>query len=99
MPRTRKPSDVVALQVRLPEAMRKQIAADAERNKRSLNSEILWRLGQTMDNRWVEYVAVLERQEASDKEFIERMRANPETRALLSELVAKMRKKGDPEQK
>jgi hypothetical protein len=91
----RKPRDIVALQVRLPEAMRKQIATEAERNKRSLNSEILWRLGETMDSRWVDYVAALERQEAADKEFIERMRANPETRALLSEIVSKMRKKGD----
>jgi hypothetical protein len=91
----RKPSDVVALQVRLPEAMRKQIAADAERNKRSLNGEILWRLSQTMDSRWTEYVTELERQAQADAEFIERMRANPETRALLQELIAKMQKKGD----
>ncbi len=95
MPRKRNPTDLVALQVRMTEVMRKHLAADAEHNKRSLNSEILWRLGQTMDNRWLEYVAVLERQEASDKELIERMRANPETRALLSELIGKMRKKGD----
>jgi hypothetical protein len=90
MPRPRKPHDIVALQLRLPVAMRDQIAAEAERNKRSLNSEILFRLSETMDNRWTDYVAALERQAQSDAEFIERMRANPESRALLEHLITKI---------
>jgi hypothetical protein len=34
----------VNLQVRLPEEVRKRLAEEAEKNKRSLNSEVVWRL-------------------------------------------------------
>jgi hypothetical protein len=90
MARTRNPMDVVALQVRLPEAMRAQIAAAAEHNKRSLNGEILFRLSETMDNRWTEYVAALERQTRADAAFMERLRQDPEKRAILDQLVTKL---------
>ena len=43
----RKPSDTVALQVRLVEGLRRKLAGAAEKNGRSLNSEIVWRLGQS----------------------------------------------------
>ena len=48
MPRVRKPTDTVALQVRMTEALRRQLAGAAEKNARSLNSEIVWRLGQSL---------------------------------------------------
>ena len=44
----RKSTDTVNLRIRLPEGLRKLLADTAERNKRSLNSEIVWRLGQTL---------------------------------------------------
>jgi hypothetical protein len=40
----RKPTDIVALQVRLPERVRKMLSAAAEKNGRSLNAEIVHRL-------------------------------------------------------
>ncbi len=40
----RKPTDIVPLQVRLPERLRKFLAAEAEKNGRSLNAEIVHRL-------------------------------------------------------
>jgi hypothetical protein len=94
MARTRKPLDVVALQVRLPEAMRAQIAAAAEHNKRSLNGEILFRLSETLDARWTEYVAHLEREAQRQKEFIEEMSRKPETRARLDQFIAELREEG-----
>ena len=44
----RKPTDTVNLRIRLPEGLRKLLATEAERSERSLNSEIVWRLGQTL---------------------------------------------------
>jgi Arc-like DNA binding domain len=43
----RKPTDIVNLKVRFPEAMRARLAAEAKRNQRSLNGEIVYRLGVT----------------------------------------------------
>jgi hypothetical protein len=89
----RKPTDIVLLQLRLPEALRKRLANEAETSKRSLNSEVLWRLGQTLDDRWQEFIANIEKQKQDEQEFLERLRANPETRKLLEHLIANMKKK------
>jgi hypothetical protein len=39
-----KPTDIIPLQVRMPEALRRKLAKAAEENERSLNGEIIWRL-------------------------------------------------------
>jgi Arc-like DNA binding domain len=44
----RKPTDKVALQVRMPEAMRTSLVKAAKKDRRSLNGEILWRLTQSL---------------------------------------------------
>ena len=44
---SRKADDPIALQVRMTEGLRHKLAKAAERNGRSLNAEIVWRLGQT----------------------------------------------------
>lgn len=44
----RKPDDTINLRVRLPETMRKMLETQAEMNERSLNSEIVYRLGQSL---------------------------------------------------
>jgi hypothetical protein len=43
----RKPTDIVPLQLRLTEALRRKIERAAEVNGRSLNSEMVWRLTQS----------------------------------------------------
>jgi Arc-like DNA binding domain len=43
----RKPG-IVSLQVRMPEEVRKELAIDAAKSGRSLNSEIVWRLVQSL---------------------------------------------------
>jgi hypothetical protein len=40
----RKPSDIVKLQVRLPEALRRRLEREAARKKQSMNAEIINRL-------------------------------------------------------
>jgi hypothetical protein len=84
----RKPTDTVNLRIRLPEGLRKLLATEAERNKRSLNSEIVWRLGETLgpegDFYIKEHASMEERlaQELNkavkllieDKEYIERLK-------------------------
>lgn len=52
----RKPSDVVPLQVRMPEGLRKRLVALAEGSQRSLNSEIVWRLGQSLGPEGAEFI-------------------------------------------
>ncbi len=37
----------VSLQVRLPEGLRRKLVQEADQNARSLNGEIVWRLGQS----------------------------------------------------
>jgi hypothetical protein len=39
---------IANLRLRLPETLRRKLATEAEKSQRSLNSEILWRLGQSL---------------------------------------------------
>ena len=84
----RKDTDVVNLRLRLPEGLRKQLGTEAEKANRSLNSEILWRLGQTFGKEWLEFIGEIEEQERSDQERIERFLKDPERRANLSKQIA-----------
>jgi hypothetical protein len=44
----RKPDDTVNLRLRMPDSLRKRLASEAEQNERSLNSEIVYRLGKSL---------------------------------------------------
>jgi hypothetical protein len=79
MPTARKPSDIIALQVRLAESLRRKLATAAEKSGRSLNSEILWRLGQTFDEP--------EHWEASEKDRLRKLED------MVAELAAERRAK------
>jgi hypothetical protein len=74
MARKRKPDDPIALQVRMVEGLRAKLANAAEKNGRSLNSEILWRLGQTFDQEWGRLTAQMEGREKRDQEFRDRIK-------------------------
>lgn len=82
MAAARKPSDPIALQVRMTEAFRRQLANAADKSGRSLNAEILWRLGQTFGEEW------------RDRELKELM-SDPKFIARLAEAVAKRTKGGE----
>jgi hypothetical protein len=76
------PDEPVNLRLRMPEALRKKLAAEAEANERSLNSEIVYRLGQSLG------AEDLVRMHESSEERIRRM---------LEEIVAKHIAKAKPD--
>jgi hypothetical protein len=89
MPRKRKPHETVNLRLRLTEELREMLTAEAEKANRSLNSEILWRLGQTFGEEWKRFVAEMEDHERREREWVERMRKDPRLQEALVEIIAK----------
>jgi translation initiation factor 2 alpha subunit (eIF-2alpha) len=89
MPRVRKPTDPIALQVRMVEGLRTKLVNAAEKNGRSLNSEILWRLGQTFDEEWGRLSTAMEEREKRDQDLLERFRQDPAMQKSLAEMLAK----------
>jgi hypothetical protein len=83
----------VNLRVRLPEGLREQLEAEAIKANRSLNSEILWRIGQTFGEEWRRFIRGMEERERRDYEIMERLGQNPEFQKLVSKLVAEMPRK------
>jgi hypothetical protein len=78
----------------MPEMLRKRLASEAEQNQRSLNSEILWRLGQTLEKEWQDFIAGKEQAEKDEQELIEKMTQTPEFRESIARILAKMKKEG-----
>ena len=74
-----KPNDPIALQVRMTEGLRRKLAGAAQKNGRSLNAEILWRLGQTLEK---------EERKKQDNEILETL--SPGMRASIEKLVRKL---------
>jgi translation initiation factor 2 alpha subunit (eIF-2alpha) len=89
MARKRKPDDPIALQVRMVEGLRAKLVNAAEKNGRSLNSEILWRLGQTFDEEWGRLTTRMEDRDRRDQELLERFRQDPAMQKSLAEIIAK----------
>ena len=98
MARKRKPADTVALQVRMPEALRQQLAAEAEKANRSLNSEVLWRLGQTFGEEWQRFIAGVEEREKREKELREQLFQDPTYKDFVDRRMAELMEK-DPDLK
>jgi Arc-like DNA binding domain len=72
----------VNLQVRLPEALRRKLAEEAETNKRSLNSEVVWRLEQSFARQELPSSGV-------DADHIaDRMLNSPEFRQRLAAMIS-----------
>jgi hypothetical protein len=90
MARKRKPTETVALQVRMPEALRQRLATEAEKANRSLNSEVLWRLGQTFGEEWQRFIAGVEERERGEEEhrkkMVEQLLQDPEFMAMIDRL-------------
>jgi hypothetical protein len=87
----RRLTDIVAMQVRLPEGLRRQLASAAEANARSLNSEILWRLGQSFGPQEQRLVAGTEREEKAVAELRERVINSPEMAEIVNKLIERDR--------
>jgi Arc-like DNA binding domain len=67
----RKPTDIVNLKVRFTEAMRARIEQEAKKNNRSLNGEIVYRLGVTFGP---EGVALAGQFEEHEREMARKLR-------------------------
>jgi hypothetical protein len=80
---------VVSFKLRLPEGLRQKLEAEAQKSERSINSEILWRLGQTFGEEWQRFVARMEERERSEQELRERIAQDPKFQKLFAEMIAK----------
>jgi hypothetical protein len=87
----RKPSETINLRVRMPEALRTTIAVEAAKAGRSLNSEILYRLGLTLDEKWQRFVAGIENEEKKVAELRERVINSPEMMQIVNKLIERDR--------
>ena len=72
-------NDPIALQVRMTEGLRRKLAGAAEKNGRSLNAEILWRLGQTFEK---------EERRKQDQEILTTL--GPELNVRIEKIVRKL---------
>lgn len=63
MARKRSATDTVSLKIRFTEAMRARIEQEAKKNQRSLNGEIVYRLGTTFGAEGIPLVAQYEEME------------------------------------
>jgi Arc-like DNA binding domain len=93
MARSRKATDTINLRLRMPEALRKTLAIEAAKAARSLNAEILWRLGLTLGEQWQEFIAGMEEQERTEQERRDQLMQDPKFQKSLGEIIAKHFKK------
>ena len=94
----RRVDEIVSFKLRLPEGLRQQLEAEAEKAERSINSEILWRLGQTFGEKWQAFIAGVEAREKAEEEIrqelVERLVKTPEVMKIISEMVPQRGPKG-----
>jgi hypothetical protein len=87
----KQPADLISFKLRMPEALRAQIENAAEDANRSMNSEILWRLGQSFAPEWQAFIEAAEKRDRDLKEMqaasMERLMANPRFQAKLAQIV------------
>jgi Arc-like DNA binding domain len=86
--------ETVSFKLRMPEGLRQKLEDEAEKAERSINSEILWRLGHTFSAEWQEFIAVIVEREKKVEELGQRMMENPALQKIVSDLIAKHSPKG-----
>jgi hypothetical protein len=91
----RRIDQTISFKLRMPEGLRQKLEAEAAEAKRSMNSEILWRLGQTFGEQWQRFIAGIEERERSEQELRDRMMENPALQKIVADLIAKHRAKGE----
>ncbi len=75
----------VSLQVRLPEGLRRKLVQEADQNARSLNGEIVWRLGQSFGTMGA---ALAEAGEKERARILDEIVHSPEVHKKLVEQLA-----------
>ena len=66
------------------------------RQNRSLNSEVLWRLGQTFGEEWLRFIAGVEEREKREKELREQLYQDPAYKDFVERRMAELMEK-DPD--
>jgi predicted metal-dependent peptidase len=89
MAKRRSIDEMISFKLRMPEGLRQKLEAEAEKAERSINSEILWRLGHTFNAEWQGLIAEVEKREKELEEFRERMMQSPELQKIVGNLIAK----------
>jgi hypothetical protein len=93
MAKKKRVDEVISFKLRMPEGLRQKIEAEAEKANRSMNSEILWRLGQTFGQEWQEFLSRVEAKEKTKQEQIQALTKSlietPEVQEIIAELIAK----------
>jgi hypothetical protein len=84
MAKKRKPDDIINLKLRFTEALRSRIEQEAKKNQRSLNGEIVYRLGTTFGPEGAEMAA---RYEQRETELSQRLQE------ILQAIIAEGRRK------
>ena len=84
----RKATDTVNLRLRMPSALHGELTSAAEKAHRSLNSEILWRVGQTFGEEWQRFIAGQEELERQKEENLERIMQDPKVQQSLKRAIA-----------
>jgi hypothetical protein len=90
-------TDTVNLRLRMPEGLRKALTAEAEKAQRSLNSEILWRLGQTFGEQWQRFIAGVEEKEKEAEELRAQVAQSPEFQKIVRDIIAERRERRERE--
>jgi Arc-like DNA binding domain len=91
----RRIDETISFKLRMPEGLRQKLEDEAEKAERSMNSEILWRLGHTFSAEWQELIAVVVEREKKVEELGKRMMESPALQKIVSDLVAKHKPKGE----
>jgi hypothetical protein len=94
--------EIVHLKLRLPEHMRKQLADAAEAADRSMNSEIISRLGWSFSPEWQQFISAVEERERkvaqAREEALNELLKDPQFQENLSNRVReKLAEKDAPE--
>ncbi|HXW29765.1 MAG TPA: Arc family DNA-binding protein [Xanthobacteraceae bacterium] len=89
MAKKRADDEVVSFKFRLPERLRRKLEAEAEKAGRSMNTELLWRLGHTFGEEWQRFIARVEDKERERHEFNEQLQQDPEFQKFIADAIAK----------
>jgi len=90
MARKKRLDEVISFKLRMPEGLRQKIEAEAANAERSMNSEILYRLGQTFGEEWQRFISRVEEREKGEQEhrqkMVEQLLQDPNFVAMIDRL-------------
>jgi len=89
MARKKRTDEVISFKLRMPEGLRQKLEVEAKTAERSMNSEILWRLGQTFGDEWQRFIAGVEERERNEQQQRQRWLQDPKIQEAVWEAIKK----------